>query len=108
MGNPFLLLPKTARRKEKIPKGQTKETNERYNLGRAWPVLFTFLPWDLISIPVLIHSGPGSLRRPLTPHPRALQELNHRPDSVVLPAISALAPSGAPTRSPFPLSATAP
>ena len=66
-------------------KGTKEKTKERYKLGRAWPVLFTILPCDLLSFPDLVHSSPGRLCRRPTPYPRALQQLYHCPNSVVLP-----------------------
>ena len=70
---------------EDIKGTKERDKGENYNLGRAWPVLFTLLPRDLLSVPALVHFSPGRLRRRPTSHPRALQKSNHRPDSVVLP-----------------------
>ena len=49
-----------------------KRTKERYILGRARPVLLALLPWDLLSIPILVNPGPGQLRQGSTSHPRIL------------------------------------
>ena len=85
LGRPLPLLPRPPDIRKGYQKRTKEKTKERYTLGRARAVLLALLPQGLVSVPVLIHSSPRRLRRRPTPHPRALQKLHHRPDSVVLP-----------------------